>query len=43
MLMMQDGKLYQSPIGKDKPIGLVLDAGCGTGVWAVDFGTSLQL
>lgn len=32
------GKLYLSPIGKDdKPIRRCLDAGTGTGVWAIDF------
>lgn len=35
---MQDNKLYLSPIGKDKTIGRVLDAGTGTGIWAIDFG-----
>ncbi|KAL2682431.1 hypothetical protein Neosp_006882 [[Neocosmospora] mangrovei] len=32
------GKLYLSPIGKDdKPVRRCLDAGTGTGVWAIDF------
>jgi hypothetical protein len=37
------GKLHLAPIGRDKPIGRVLDAGTGTGVWAVDFGRWLVL
>lgn len=35
------GKLYLSPVGKDKPIRRCLDAGTGTGVWAIDFGRYL--
>jgi len=31
------GKLYLSPIGDDKPLSRALDAGTGTGVWAIDF------
>ncbi|KAL5622541.1 hypothetical protein FOBRF1_001791 [Fusarium oxysporum] len=31
------GKLYLSPIGGDKPLSRALDAGTGTGVWAIDF------
>ncbi|KAH7244432.1 S-adenosyl-L-methionine-dependent methyltransferase [Fusarium redolens] len=31
------GKLYLSPIGDDKPLNRALDAGTGTGVWAIDF------
>lgn len=32
------GKLYLSPLQDgDKPIGRALDAGTGTGVWAIDF------
>ncbi|KAF4442653.1 hypothetical protein F53441_11694 [Fusarium austroafricanum] len=31
------GKLYLSPIGGDKPLNRALDAGTGTGVWAIDF------
>ncbi|KAF0635454.1 hypothetical protein FPSE5266_01987 [Fusarium pseudograminearum] len=32
------GKLYLSPLQRDdKPLGRVLDAGTGTGVWAIDF------
>ncbi|KAK0609883.1 S-adenosyl-L-methionine-dependent methyltransferase [Bombardia bombarda] len=32
-----DGALYTCPAGKDKPLKRVLDAGTGTGIWAVDF------
>ncbi|KAI6477839.1 hypothetical protein MCOR17_000330 [Pyricularia oryzae] len=33
-----DDQLYISPAGRDgKQIGRVLDAGCGTGCWALDF------
>ncbi|KAJ4247110.1 hypothetical protein NW762_013248 [Fusarium torreyae] len=31
------GKLYLSPLGGDKPVQRALDAGTGTGVWAIDF------
>ncbi|KAM0425327.1 hypothetical protein ACHAPT_009383 [Fusarium lateritium] len=31
------GKLHLCPAGKDKPIQRCLDAGTGTGVWAIDF------
>lgn len=35
-----DGQLYLCPAGQDesKPLGRVLDAGTGTGIWAIDFG-----
>jgi len=36
--MMQDNRLFISPVGTDKPIKRVLDGGCGTGIWAIDFG-----
>ncbi|KAK3385223.1 S-adenosyl-L-methionine-dependent methyltransferase [Podospora didyma] len=36
-ILMQDNRLYISPAGKNKPLGRVLDAGCGTGIWAIDF------
>ncbi|KAK3321507.1 S-adenosyl-L-methionine-dependent methyltransferase [Cercophora scortea] len=36
-ILMQDNRLFISPAGKDKPLGRVLDAGCGTGIWAIDF------
>jgi hypothetical protein len=32
------GKLYKAPIGEDRPLKRCLDAGTGTGVWAMDFG-----
>ena len=38
LMAIIDNKLYLCPAGKDKPIGRVLDAGTGTGVWAVEFG-----
>jgi len=34
--MLLDNKLHLCPAGKDKPLGRVLDAGTGTGVWALD-------
>jgi len=39
MIMMLDGKLFACPAGQDRPLGRVLDAGCGTGIWTLDFGT----
>ncbi|KAH7133504.1 S-adenosyl-L-methionine-dependent methyltransferase [Dactylonectria macrodidyma] len=36
-LLTLDGRLFASPAGKEKPLGRVLDAGCGTGIWALDF------
>ncbi|KAI1770768.1 S-adenosyl-L-methionine-dependent methyltransferase [Hypoxylon cercidicola] len=33
--LMQDGKLFLSPIGDD--VQRVLDVGCGPGIWAIDF------
>jgi len=38
--MLQDNKLHLAPVGRNKPIGRVLDCGTGTGVWAMDIGTS---
>lgn len=37
-MRMQDSKLFISPAGKDKPLKRVLDAGTGTGIWAIEFG-----
>ncbi|KAK4041210.1 Phosphoethanolamine N-methyltransferase [Parachaetomium inaequale] len=37
-VLTQDSRLYICPAGKDKPLNRVLDAGCGTGIWAIDFG-----
>ncbi|XP_044716440.1 methyltransferase domain-containing protein [Hirsutella rhossiliensis] len=31
------GKLFACPAGKEKPLQRVLDAGTGTGIWAMDF------
>jgi cyclopropane fatty-acyl-phospholipid synthase-like methyltransferase len=31
------GKLYNSPIPKEKNLHRVLDVGTGTGIWAIDF------
>ncbi|KAK2031308.1 methyltransferase domain-containing protein [Colletotrichum zoysiae] len=31
-----DGKLFISPAGSDRPLHRVLDAGTGTGIWAID-------
>lgn len=39
MCLTFDGKLHISPAGTDKPLHRVLDAGTGTGIWALDFGT----
>ncbi|GAB1318277.1 S-adenosyl-L-methionine-dependent methyltransferase [Madurella fahalii] len=36
-ILMQDNQLYSCPAGKDKPLKRVLDAGCGTGIWSMDF------
>ncbi|KAL7620130.1 hypothetical protein AAE478_009123 [Parahypoxylon ruwenzoriense] len=33
--LLQDGKLYLAPI--DQNVQKVLDVGCGTGIWAIDF------
>ncbi|RDW69194.1 S-adenosyl-L-methionine-dependent methyltransferase-6 [Coleophoma cylindrospora] len=32
-----ENKLFIAPIPKDKPLHRVLDAGTGTGIWAIDF------
>lgn len=34
-----DGKLFLCPAGRDKQVHRVLDAGTGTGIWALDYGT----
>ncbi|KAJ4137974.1 hypothetical protein NW754_000378 [Fusarium falciforme] len=36
-LMTLDGKLFTCPAGTDRPVRRVLDAGTGTGIWAVDY------
>jgi hypothetical protein len=33
-----EGRLYISPAGRDRPIRTCLDAGTGTGSWALEFG-----
>ncbi|KAH7124760.1 S-adenosyl-L-methionine-dependent methyltransferase [Dactylonectria macrodidyma] len=35
LLLTFDGKLHCAPL--DKPFHRVLDAGCGTGIWSIDF------
>ena len=40
---MQDNQLFLSPVGKQKQLKRVLDAGCGTGIWSMDFGDSHPL
>ena len=37
-LLALEDKLFQCPAGKVKPIGRCLDAGTGTGDWAMAFG-----
>lgn len=37
MTLTFDGKLFTSPAGEDKQLHRVLDAGTGTGIWAMDF------
>jgi hypothetical protein len=41
-LLSQSNQLFLSPAGKDKPLNRVLDAGTGTGIWAVEFGMFLD-
>ncbi|KAF5004882.1 hypothetical protein FDECE_8664 [Fusarium decemcellulare] len=36
-LLTLNGRLFDSPIGKAKQIQRVLDLGCGTGIWSMDF------
>ncbi|KAK4208054.1 S-adenosyl-L-methionine-dependent methyltransferase [Rhypophila decipiens] len=36
-VLIQGNKLFLAPVGKDKPLNRVLDAGTGTGIWAMDF------
>ncbi|KAH6636831.1 S-adenosyl-L-methionine-dependent methyltransferase [Chaetomium tenue] len=36
-LLCQDNHLFLSPAGKDRPLNRVLDAGTGTGIWAIEF------
>lgn len=40
-MLMLDGKLYLAPIGDE--IHNVLDVGTGTGIWAIDFGSYIEL
>jgi len=39
-MLTQDNQLFTCPAVKDKPLKRVLDAGCGTGIWSIDFGES---
>ncbi len=39
-MLMQDNQLFTCPAVKTKPLKRVLDAGCGTGIWSIDFGAS---
>ncbi|KAH6886892.1 S-adenosyl-L-methionine-dependent methyltransferase [Thelonectria olida] len=36
-LLTLNHSLFNAPVGKDKPLHRVLDAGCGTGIWSMDF------
>ncbi|KAJ4172517.1 hypothetical protein NW754_002718 [Fusarium falciforme] len=36
-LLTLNGQLFISPLGKDKQMKRVLDIGCGTGIWSMDF------
>lgn len=38
-----EGKLFTCPAGKNKPLERVLDLGCGTGIWSLDFGKPMLL
>ena len=42
-LLSQENQLFLSPAGKDKTLNRVLDAGTGTGIWAIEFGASLPV
>lgn len=39
-ILCQDNRLFTAPISADNPPKRVLDAGCGTGIWAIEFGES---
>lgn len=41
-LLSQGNQLFLCPAGKDRSLNRVLDAGTGTGIWAVDFGVFLD-
>lgn len=36
-LLVNKGKLILSPVDPAHPIHHVLDVGCGTGIWAIDY------
>ena len=37
-LLTFDNQMFLSPAGKDKPVKRALDAGTGTGIWAMEYG-----
>ncbi|KAK4234771.1 Phosphoethanolamine N-methyltransferase [Achaetomium macrosporum] len=37
LMLTQDNQLFTCPGVNERPISRVLDAGCGTGCWAIDF------
>lgn len=43
MRVTQDYRLFVCPAGSEVPLKNVLDAGCGTGIWTVEFGTQTPL
>jgi len=38
IMMCQDNKLHLCPAGQDRKLQRVLDGGCGSGIWTMDFG-----
>lgn len=37
-MLTQNNKLFTCPHVEEGPLKRVLDAGCGTGIWSIDFG-----